>query len=646
MSDENLHEEPEKVEEEKKDEDISQVSYGQCYICKINVQYNSFQVFSCRHIICYTCISRLLLIDELSCLENKSNVTITCTCNKGNIECSYKELNNFFSYNFSKYKDDNNEITCNVHFGNKAISYCKKCKIEFCQKCMNENRHDENDGHNVVSLEEYFRKRNVRRPNFTFDTYEEFEKEIFKIKNEFKSFADIENNKKLEIIENLTKKLNELNDNYRKQYLESLNNIDFMFDTLLNIYKIYYNDTKENKEISVNRYKLIKKIKKDFKGITFIPEDLSNLEKIDKIINEFSNQNHLNYKFNFVHYNMLCLGVLEGHLNTVTCLTQIDSGFLASGSQDQFIKIWNVLSLDEEEKKYKCISTMKGHTDYIFSLLNIHENKLLSGGRDDQIIEWDVNDYHININEGEQKEIHNNNVSTYYPNGKIEQKYPIYGPEKIPETQYNKIKSIFSKAIFVHCMKKLSNNNIAYCGRDETIKIINSNLKIIKILKGHENTIFSLDELYPNILITASADKMVKIWDLQKNKCLITYKGHKDEVHSVVALKNKKGEFASASIDKTIKILCYNYNPEMKGNEIKLIKNLIGHTDGIISMIQLKDTRLASGSCDCTIRLWDIKDYVCVQVINGHKNSVFALCQLKDGRLISGSADKTIKIWN
>ena len=84
----------------------------------------------------------------------------------------------------------------------------------------------------------------------------------------------------------------------------------------------------------------------------------------------------------------------------------------------------------------------------------------------------------------------------------------------------------------------------------------------------------------------------------------------------------------------------------MKGNEIKLIKNLIGHTDGIISMIQLKDTRLASGSCDCTIRLWDIKDYVCVQVINGHKNSVFALCQLKDGRLISGSADKTIKIWN
>ena len=92
MSDENLHEEPEKVEEEKKDEDISQVSYGQCYICKINVQYNSFQVFSCRHIICYTCISRLLLIDELSCLENKSNVTIPCTCNKGNIVYSYKEL--------------------------------------------------------------------------------------------------------------------------------------------------------------------------------------------------------------------------------------------------------------------------------------------------------------------------------------------------------------------------------------------------------------------------------------------------------------------------------------------------------------------------------------------------------------------------
>ena len=147
-------------------------------------------------------------------------------------------------------------------------------------------------------------------------------------------------------------------------------------------------------------------------------------------------------------------------------------------------------------------------------------------------------------------------------------------------------------------------------------------------------------------MVSGSADKMIKIWDLNKNKCISTYKGHSDEVHCVVVLLNKKGEFASASSDKTIHILSFNFNPQIKGNKIQLIKILQGHNDGIVTLIQLKDTRLASGSCDCSIRLWDLKDYSCVQVIFAHQNTVYHLSQLKDGRLVSASADKTIKIWN
>ena len=643
--DEIFNKDSEKVNNEVKDEEKKDIHLGTCYICKTYIQNNTFQIFSCRHMICYSCLSRLLLLDELSGLENKKDILIPCICNRGNLIMTYLELNQFLTFNFSRNEGNSNQ-TCNIHYENELISYCKKCKVEICQKCIDEQRHNENEGHNTVSLDEYFRKRNIRKPNFIYEKYEDFEKEILKLKKEFETFADNENNKKQNLIDNLMKQLNEMSQNYKQQHEENLKNIEYMFNTLLNIYKIYYNDTKISNKISVNRYKIIKKIKKDFKGITFIPEDLTPLQNIEKSINDFSNQNHLNYKFNFIHFNMYCSGILQGHTKGVTCLSQIDSGFLASGSEDQYIKIWDILSLDEETNEYKCIATMKGHNDFIFSLLNIHENKLLSGGRDDQIIEWDVNDYHININEGEYKEINDKNITTYYPDGKFEKKNPIFGPENISKTQYKKINSIFSKAIFVHCLKNISNGNIGYCGRDETIKIINSNLKIIKILKGHENTIFSIDELYPDILISGSADKMVKIWDLNKNKCISTYKGHKDEVQRVLTLSNKKGEFASASIDKTIHILLYNNNPEIKGNKIELIKILTGHTEGIVSMIQLKDTRLASGSCDCTIRLWDIKDYSCVQIINGHKNTVYGLCQIKDGRLISCSADRTIKIWN
>ena len=43
-------------------------------------------------------------------------------------------------------------------------------------------------------------------------------------------------------------------------------------------------------------------------------------------------------------------------------------------------------------------------------------------------------------------------------------------------------------------------------------------------------------------------------------------------------------------------------------------------------MIQLKDIKLVSGSCDCSNRLLDIKDYSYVQIINRHKNFVYFFC--------------------
>ena len=57
-------------------------------------------------------------------------------------------------------------------------------------------------------------------------------------------------------------------------------------------------------------------------------------------------------------------------------------------------------------------------------------------------------------------------------------------------------------------------------------------------------------------------------------------------------------------------------------------------------------SRLASGSADKTIRLWDPKSGAEVARIEGHTSAVTALAVLPDGRLASGSDDNTIRLWD
>lgn len=159
---------------------------------------------------------------------------------------------------------------------------------------------------------------------------------------------------------------------------------------------------------------------------------------------------------------------------------------------------------------------------------------------------------------------------------------------------------------------------------------------VFKTLQGHAAEINAL-QLIPRVaeLLTASADKTIKHWDLRTGNCLKTLVGHNQGIYCLQLASD--GTLVSGSRDKTIK----HWN--LKEGTCKTLE---GHENVVRCLQLLSGDRLASGSYDKTIKIWDLKTGNCLQTLKGHTAAVDCFLALPDNCLVSGSKDKTIKIWN
>ncbi|MGK0187513.1 MAG: DNA-binding beta-propeller fold protein YncE [Verrucomicrobiales bacterium] len=97
---------------------------------------------------------------------------------------------------------------------------------------------------------------------------------------------------------------------------------------------------------------------------------------------------------------------------------------------------------------------------------------------------------------------------------------------------------------------------------------------------------------------------------------------------------------ASGSGDKTVKLW-----DAATGRELAILE---GHYHSVTSVAFSPDgTRLASGSRDKTVKLWDAATGREMATLEGHDDSVTSLAFSPDGtRVASGSRDKTVKLWD
>jgi len=83
---------------------------------------------------------------------------------------------------------------------------------------------------------------------------------------------------------------------------------------------------------------------------------------------------------------------------------------------------------------------------------------------------------------------------------------------------------------------------------------------------------------------------------------------------------------------------------DTRGGDVE--KTLSGHDGAITSVASLHSGAcVASGSSDCSVRIWKVADGQCIGVGKGHDEEVGSLC-CGDNFVASGSDDKTIRVWS
>jgi WD40 repeat protein len=138
-------------------------------------------------------------------------------------------------------------------------------------------------------------------------------------------------------------------------------------------------------------------------------------------------------------------------------------------------------------------------------------------------------------------------------------------------------------------------------------------------------------------LIIGDASPIITIWNLKLKAQIQQLRGHVSQVSALIQVRDSV--LASGSFDCSIKI--------WNSANGQLLKNLTDHTDRVYGLALVKKSQsLISCSEDTTIKMWNTTSGINIRTLTGHQEYVFCICVFSDRSLASTSGDKTIRIWN
>ncbi|EPZ33491.1 Dynein regulator LIS1 domain-containing protein [Rozella allomycis CSF55] len=296
---------------------------------------------------------------------------------------------------------------------------------------------------------------------------------------------------------------------------------------------------------------------------------------------------------------------LSGHRSPVTFVTfHPRFSYLASCSEDATIKVYD-WETGELEK------TLKGHTKAVHCIDFDPKGDLIASCSSDLTIKiWDMND------------------------------------------DYNCIKTLYGHDHSVSSIKFYSGGEmIASASRDKAIKL----WEISTGFCGHSQWIRSLSISEDNkYLASCSSDQTIKIWDILTGECKNEAKGHEHVIEQVCFLPSTSHTFikslcqlkkiegpllVSASRDKSIKLF--------DGLSGQCLYTFNGHDNWVRGVaVQPMGKYLLSVSDDKSLRVWDLESGKCVKHFEAHSHFVTCIAIHPSAPLVAtGSVDQKVCVW-
>ncbi|KAJ5107953.1 hypothetical protein N7456_004628 [Penicillium angulare] len=261
----------------------------------------------------------------------------------------------------------------------------------------------------------------------------------------------------------------------------------------------------------------------------------------------------------------------EAHRECVYAI-EFQGKWLVSGSRDRTVRIWDL------ETKRLCRDPLVGHAKSVLCLQfdpTPEQDIVISGSSDRSVIAW------------------------RFSTGKM--------IHQITNAHTDSVLNL-----------KFDNRFLVTCSKDRTVKVWNrQELSVTdenypQICRGggatYPSYIVDLTEMAPNILEASLANGHFK--PLEPYSRLMTIEGHSAAVN---AMQLHGDEIVTASGDRMIKV----WNVRTGA----CLKTLMGHEKGI-ACVQFDSRRIISGSNDNTVRIYDHISGAEVAVLRGHQNLV------------------------
>ena len=343
----------------------------------------------------------------------------------------------------------------------------------------------------------------------------------------------------------------------------------------------------------------------------------------------------------------------RGHKSWITSVAILPDGKrLITGSYDQTAILWDLVTGDK-------VRIFRGHKDKITAIAVGRKGRyLITGSRDKTAILWDINSgKEIRVFDRHPDWVTSVAISSdgkYIITGGADRKAYVW------DTKTGSMQSLFWKmSSRVSSVAISPDLRYIVTGNADGIARIwsfgGAKRTKMKTLEGHKQNISSI-VISPDskFVITGSHDKTVVLWDITTGKKLSTFKGHKAAVTSV-AISSDGKRLITASMDATARLwdlqqmdfgsIISGRNPP---KNVQKARVFTGHTKGVRDIATSPDGRhLLTANGDGTVRVWDLVRGAEIRALKGNTSKLNSLVVTPNGRyVVTGGDDHIARLWD